>query len=321
MNFSYFNWLYPSYSAISDKDKMLIREYEYLKEGIEKLSSIFEYGGDLTSNHMTLFELANISHGVAAMEPHPRTDKICPAWGTFDGIIREDGLPERLRLTFPDGVSIDKDIDEVAYCFNTKLATADRVFLQRYAEIFANIDQSLLLNLFYSRNIPIPIVASDNEKKQYEHIIESVKRGETTAFSIDFMQRLSDEVNNGEVKLLKIFEVEATKNIQDLSRFWEDMKKRQVGEMGVNITIRDKRAQTSSEELNAFEAYNAITITDKREQREAFCDRLKRLHGVNCTVKVRSYVIDDEEIKQREEVAQNDTDEGTNQIQKEPADE
>lgn len=280
--------LLRSWDTLADSTKQDVRRFEYLFELLEKMLNLFEWENLPETIPAWLLEKCLLIYGKAGV------DKVCDnlyvGFGVMDGTINKSGVADNYRINFVDGTSVTKPLNESAYGFNTSTAFPDRIFLERYASIFAEIDLSILLNVIYSRNLPIPVAEGDIERKQWEEILKKVRRGETCVATSDIMKKFIDNPNGQDV--LKLFDVSTTQYSQDLNLLHEEMLKRFCNECGIDISVRDKKAQMNTDELNAYDDYSRITIDDKLHQRELFAERINKLYGTNISVRLKSFIED-----------------------------
>jgi hypothetical protein len=174
---------------------------------------------------------------------------------------------------------VNKDI---VVGWNNSTRTPDAIAISRYAELLTQTDISIMSNIFFSRNIPLPIATTDTEKKAYQDAIDKLKTGEP---SIPLSSTLKDLFGeSGQLQTLDITRPDTVKNLQDLSLFHDEVVKRIAIEANIDIASRDKKAQITTKELDAFSQYGLITFVDKLECRRKMCEDLNTVFGLNVTV-------------------------------------
>lgn len=301
-----------TWEALPDDVKQDIRKFEYLYELTEKMLNLFEWEGLPDTIPDWMLEKYLILYGMAAIEKID--DSLYVGHCSYDGTLTKSGLPERLLVNYLDGTSSWIDVKEACYGFNTKTAFPDRIFLERYASAFSEIDLSILLNIIYSRNLPVPIVSSDIEKKNIDEVLKRARAGETSVFTTDAMKRFAEE-GKIDAQLLKLFDVNNTQYSQELNLLHEEMLKRFCNECGIDINIRDKKAQMNSDEVNAYNDYCRITIDDKLNQRKLFADRINAKYGLNVSVKLKGFIEDNNIEDNEEEEDSGNDDKGADEVQ------
>lgn len=304
-----------NWNSLPDEVKQDVRQFEYLFELLEKMLNLFEWDNLPETIPDWLLEKCLLVYGKAGVDEID--GNLYVGFGTFDGIFNKSGMSEKLRINFVDGTTSEIDIKDGAYGFNTKTAYPDRIFLERYANIFAEIDLSILLNVIYSRNLPIPVTENDIERKQWEELLKRVKKGETVVATSDIMKKFL-EGQNSTADILKLFDVSTAQYSQDLNLLHEEMLKRFCNECGIDISVRDKKAQMNTDELNAYDDYSRITIDDKLYQRQLFAERINAKYGTNISVKFKSFIEDNNVNEDGEEVEEDGAGED-NQMEKDPS--
>lgn len=305
-----------NWNSLPDEVKQDVRQFEYLFELLEKMLNLFEWENLPETIPDWLLEKCLLIYGKAGVDEID--GDLYVGFGTFDGMFNKTGMSEKLRINFVDGTTSEIYIKDGAYGFNTKTAYPDRIFLERYANIFAEIDLSILLNVIYSRNLPIPVAENDIERKQWERLLENVKKGETVVATSDIMKKFIDGQNSS-ADILKLFDVSTAQYSQDLNLLHEELLKRFCNECGVDISVRDKKAQMNTDELNAYDDYSRITIDDKLYQRQLFADRINAKYGTNISVKLKSF-IEDNNVNEDSEEVEDDEVKGDNIMEEDTTD-
>lgn len=111
-----------------------------------------------------------------------------------------------------------------------------------------------------------------------------------------FKRSISKDVfNNGVQKSdkLDLTQPQASQYLQNLSRFWEEWLTRLYMEHGIIISTKDKGAQLSEKELDAFKSYAEMPATDQYNELIDFIERCKNTFGIDCSVTKRNYVSTD----------------------------
>ena len=220
--------------------------------------------------------------------------------GVFTGKLNKDGIGTEYTITFLDGTqksgTIDKDI--VVLQWNNILHSTRNV-MNNIAYMLADCDTSMIYNIKYSRVCPIPIVNSDIEEKSMKKVIDDLFRGVTKIFKRANSTSLL--VNQTNVKdTLDLTKPETTTYLQNLSRFHEDWLQRACLELGINVSIRDKSAQLTSDELNSFKDYCAISADDTFCQLKEFSKKCKEVFNLNVKVKPKSFIYTEKDIENEE---------------------
>lgn len=249
---------------------------------IYKFASCWSWSTDLEMDPI-IFETMNFIHGVIGTKdgesigwcvPQTKPDK-------------KTGIATKWTITYLDATTErDVDINDLCLCFNQlNLLKSDLYLAERFGKLLANIDLSEICNVIYSRNIPIPMVDDDIDKAQIENVINGAIKGRIKAISKSIISKFKrGDSSLQSVEMLPIFNVKSSENLQDLSRFCEEIEKRLFAEIGINISSVDKKAQISSEELNNLADYAYLSSIDKYKQRKKFCDAVNAKFGKSWSV-------------------------------------
>lgn len=146
--------------------------------------------------------------------------------------------------TFKDWLN-NKDIIVV---FNTPNRTPD-TFIEKFANMLTDVDVSIINNVHYSRQHPIPIVRDKRTKNMVDESIRSIDTGSTKTILVD--TNLQDLLNDGKmIDVLNLTEVEKSQYIQYLSHLHDSLISRLFFMIGLGTTDNGKQAQITTEELN-----------------------------------------------------------------------
>lgn len=138
---------------------------------------------------------------------------------------------------------------DVGIFFNNLTYTPD-TFIDKYSYMLAELDTSIMCNVFFSRLKPIPIAKDKKDKNKIDQIFVDLSQGniKTIVQELD----LSDIVDNNRpsIEVLNLTDVESSKYIQYLSHLHDNYISRLFFMMGLSINDNGKQAQISVEELN-----------------------------------------------------------------------
>lgn len=251
---------------------------------IHKLASCYRW--DLGESKMpsTVFETMTCIHGLTGTLDGLSFGWVVPS-KEFD---KETGLPKAYNITYADGTQVtDVPREKIALCYNGYRALKSDIYLAEISgEMLANIDLSEVCNIIYSRNLPVPIVDDDIDKTQIEQVVKNSIRGRLSVVSKKFLSKFKQTGTDSKpVEMLPIFNVNSSENLQDLSRFCEEIEKRLLLERGIEIGSIDKKAQVSEDEINNMSEYAFLSVYDLTNCREEFCKEVKEKFGKDISVK------------------------------------
>lgn len=154
---------------------------------------------------------------------------------------------------------------EVILCYNNSLHASDSPIIEWYCSMIKECDISIKYQIINSRLIPILAVTDDRMKKEAEEIFKNIKAGAPCIITTDLIQDIKtvDIIDNGNLD-----------KMQYLTSFNENINKRLFNEFGIDIDLKDKRAQVNSTELQAYEDVDTLNYLSYFEERLDFCKRM-----------------------------------------------
>lgn len=164
--------------------------------------------------------------------------------------------------------------EDVILLYNNSLHASDAPIIDWYCDLLKETDISMKFQIINSRLVPILAVSDDRIKKEVENMLDCIRAGRPFVVTTDLLQ---------EIKAIDILDNAAIDKMQYLSSFNENINKRLFNEFGIDIDVKDKRAQVISTELNAFQDVNSLNYLSYYEERLDFCKRMKDA-GINIEV-------------------------------------
>lgn len=231
----------------------IVHDDEFYASYIENaVSAMFEY--DEKIYRAELFDRMLRDAGMAALIKTPTSD-YTPVWFTPIDL----GSPKLADGFFADCVCFDfwgteykfkkwEENPDILVFFNNPLRTPD-MFVSKYATILSDIDMSILNNVHYSRQHPIPVARDSKTKARIDECIRSVTNGETKTV---LMENNINEIlgGNDSIDMLNLTEVEKSQYLQYLSHLHDSVISRLFFLIGLGTTDNGKQAQITTEELN-----------------------------------------------------------------------
>ena len=156
--------------------------------------------------------------------------------------------------------------DDVILLYNNSLHASDAPIIEWYTDLIKETDISMKFQIINSRLVPILAVSDDRIKKEVENMFDCIRAGRPFVVTTDLLQ---------EIKAIDILDNAAIDKMQYLSSFNENINKRLYNEFGIDIDIKDKRAQVNSQELQAFQDVNTLNYLSYYEERLDFCKRME----------------------------------------------
>lgn len=137
---------------------------------------------------------------------------------------------------------------EILVFFNTPLRTPD-LFVEKYASMFSDVDFSIVNNVHYSRQHPVPVAKDKKTKNRIDQVMKDVSGGD---FNTVLMEATVADVLDGKdtIDMLNLTDVTKSEYIQYLSHLYDSLMSRLFFHIGLGTADNGKQAQISVEELN-----------------------------------------------------------------------
>lgn len=221
--------------------------------------------------------------------------------GLFDGTKDEnnDYIIYRAQ-SFATGSNVEelKNHEEVIVCGNNASYLPDIDLINFHAQMQAETDVSMYMQLINSRLAKAFKVTSDAQKKQVEKAYENIANGKP----ITIVSKLLDDLDT-----VDITDNAAIEKMQCLDSFYDTITKRLYNNLGINIDIKDKKAQVNNLELQSFDDFTSASFLVNWKARQSFCEEMEK-NGFKITCKP-NYIFNDELVKEMqdpEEMAEED---------------
>ena len=207
------------------------------------------------------------------------------------GQINNYGFGEQAICTTKNGKKVydsyyNKDGSKAILIWNNSQYMPD-FDIFRYANLFADVDKSINLNVINSRLHPIPIARDSKLKQAIDVIFKNIRKGKKT-YSVLNDVSFSDIVNNKDnaVPILNLTDVTNADKIQYLSKLHDDLVARLGRLYGQNINSNGKMAQQTIKELSGYDTLSAIIPYDRLACRQKAFDDFGKFIGLE-NVKVK----------------------------------
>lgn len=137
---------------------------------------------------------------------------------------------------------------EILVFFNTPLRTPDLI-TEKFATMLSDVDFSIINNVHYSRQHPIPVAKDSKTKNRIDKCIKDVSGGD---FNTILMEASLSDVIDGvdSIQMLNLTDVTKSEYIQYLSHLHDSLTSRFFFHIGLGTADNGKQAQISVEELN-----------------------------------------------------------------------
>lgn len=275
------------YEHLKDKYKNMERFVDFRKQAINKLTSVYQWEGidDYIPPTLTgqWLEYLLLKFGCAAIGKVEGELTICRGMvgGEPD---RRFGTPTQFTWYTNGGLSGVWEIGKDCVVFLANPSMYPDIFtVDRYCHMLAETDLSIECMLIYSRDIPIPLVMTDNEKKEVENAIQAVRSGKMAVVQ---------SFNIAELNKLDITNPEMIQYMTNYNTLHDELMKRLFLEFGIAIDNKDKKAQLTTEELDAYSQLAGASFYSRYRLRERAAAAANELFGINISVKPFEYFDD-----------------------------
>lgn len=243
--------MYNVYREAKNKRKISHDDLMYENYIQDVISVMFEWDEKIFRPEM--FDRMIRDEGMAALISTD-TSPYTPVWFTpidLGGGRYPDGW-------FKDAVCFDfcgnkyefknwMDNPDILVFFNNFLRYPD-LLVDKFATYLTDVDFSILNNVFFSRQHPIPVAHDNKTRNRINEAIKTVANGQFDAILME--NSLSDLIDGKDVDVLNMTDVEKSQYIQYLSHLHDSLISRLFFMIGLGTTDNGKQAQISVEELN-----------------------------------------------------------------------
>ena len=136
---------------------------------------------------------------------------------------------------------------DILVFFNNFMRMPD-MFTEKYATFLSDVDFSIMNNVFFSRQHPIPTARDKQTQSRINEAIKTVAEGQFNTILME--TNLKDIIDGKDVDILNITDVEKSQYIQYLSHLHDGLISRLFFMLGLGTTDNGKQAQISVDELN-----------------------------------------------------------------------
>ena len=185
---------------------------------------------------------------------------------------------------------------EIVVGWNNAARYPDLPTLSIYADLLTEIDISMRSLVILSRATKTPIAESNTQKEAFKTALKKILDGDIevpVSESLAGIQQLA----GGHLEFLDITRVEDTRWLSDLSLFRDEVMKDLWIRYGIDIMSRDKKAQITTPELDAYAQYGAMEIHKRLKWREKMLEECNALFDWNASVKPAPEIFELDDIK------------------------
>lgn len=283
-NFNLFHFF-----GLKEKEKIQYRILTFYNVMIDMLSSMFEYSFNEEENpyfDYTVFEKMLIEYGECGLAKTENDGVVVGRFSFSGGELDYNGRLTKGKVICLNGKEFEGIIGkDIIWVWNNNNHEHDRN-LQRFACMLADVDLSLVYNVKYSRNCPIPIVKNTKMKASITSVLQSIfDKGEMDV-AIDDVTSIT-ELTNGEQKkfdVLNLTDVSTSDKLQNLEMLSDWLMSRLARYYGISLTGNGKKAQQSVDEIRGYSQFSSIVPLIRLKQRRKALDLANKLWGTDFKV-------------------------------------
>lgn len=266
------------YDFMKSKTQNKVRYTSYANILFNTMLEMFDYNG-LPDTIPKRF-LETILHTTGEVFVSKINDEIIASHGTLSGEIDAYGLGTNCVAVCPTGSAEGVRNIDIAYGINNDTATPD-MLIYWIANLLAETDKSIKLNVIYSRLLKIPKVGNEKDKSTFKELLKKVMDGEPEAFVSS--NALDLELGAG-AETFELTDANKIDKLPYLTQFFEDCLKRFYCFYGQPMQNQNKRAQSISDEIHGQDSVSMILPLQMLKCRQALCENINNIFGTEISV-------------------------------------
>lgn len=279
----------------------ILSRYDILKDKYQKDISLIDTRKEVINNVTTLLKYNNVDDYIPPFQTSQWVQfhllkqgimgfgeiegKLTFARGNFgEGLDKRFGFPEKFIWYTNGGLSGEWTIGKDCVIFPANPSFYPDIFtIDRYCKMLSEIDVSTLCMLWNTRNTPLPVCELDSEREELKDILKDVRAGKPAVFA---------SVNVEGVKTLDITAPSLIQYMSNYSLFYDEVIKRLYLHFGIAVENKDKKAQVTTEELDALSQVAGAAFYTRYELQKKAADNANQLFGTNIEVVPGEYFDD-----------------------------
>lgn len=268
------------YSKLKPKQQSVIRERDYNNFFTNFLASMVKFNGfpeSVDTRNLNIYRVTGGDYSVTEYK-----GELVALYPQPVGVLDLNGEPINIKCSSAYApVILDRVNGKDAIVgHNTSLRYVD-ANIGRFSHMFAQIDLSMIYNLFYSRLNKVFATDDEETTKVLQEILDSMDYGKLkTITSKNIMAELNHTMSKP-IQEINLTDVDKVDRIQYLSNFYQDLLKRFCWLYGVPMNNSPKMAQQSVEEISNASNGSNVLLFDIMENANKFCDKVNKLYGLN----------------------------------------
>lgn len=234
----------------------------------------------------------------SAGEPLEDPDGVYACIGSYSGYPDPYNIGRDFVGAMP-GHSMHGEVGkDIVVGWNNATRSPDMPTLTIYADLLTEINISMRSLVILSRATKTPIAESNTQKEAFKATLKKILEGDIdvpVSESLAGIQQLA----GGHLEFLDITRVEDTRWLSDLALFRDEVMKDLWIRYGIDIMTRDKKAQITTPELDAYAQYGAMEIHKRLKWRQKMLDDCNELFGWSASVRPAPEIFELDDIKNK----------------------
>lgn len=285
-NFTFYSdFLCSSSKRKKDEELQLFKEYSEYFKLLTIVCSMFDTQGVPDSVNLSFMELFAHNSGLYAYAKCPDgEERVLPC--SLSGELDAYGMAKNAVIYQLNGEVFNRTrgVDCVVG-FNTPTMLPD---LDTYltAQQLSEILNSARFNVFYSKNVKIPVVRDAKDKELVDTALNNMRTGKLTTIAVkrDEILKYLDENNADAIETLELTNPETSHNLQYLSKYYDDLLSRYLTFNGLSINFSGKMAQMSTAEVTGYHDFSSVMPNTMLKARQEFWNEVNKIFGHEITV-------------------------------------
>lgn len=273
------------YSNLSTKQKNYVTEAAYTDILEQVLSGMLIFEGFPDTVNTDFISIYKMREGLCALVDDVEQGAVGHA--SLANGPDLNGLGIDVIVSFDNGLVKEyknwRTNEHVVVMFNDTLMRPD-LNIGRFAAALTDVDKSMLLNIIYSRLLPIPTAKNEDHKRALNAVIDGLVKGDITKAILD-TDILSDVLGQHKgVDVINITDVNNAEKLQYLSMYHDDLLRRFYQLYGMDVNGNGKLAQQSVAEIGSRQGASMIIPYNIMREAEKAVEECKHKFGWNCSV-------------------------------------
>ncbi len=277
--------MFDYYKKLKPKEKNEVNYRDYVEEGLNMLSTMFEYKRGPKCDKIShiedrTIELILITSGNIIWTE--KDGKLQCGFGYDGGRLDVNGVGTVLtgNMLNGEGLKATNNIDGILG-YNNSTRTPDTM-VYKFGELLTDLDISLTNAIIYTRENPIFLAENGAIAEQIKTFFKRLKQGEPLTIARKNTSRVGN--TSSEIEQVQITNSDNVNKIQYLEQLHNSILRRAYTLYGQALSEGTKQAQQSIAETSSNISSSFIVPLDRLKQRQIMCDKLNDMFDLDLSV-------------------------------------